>query len=257
MIQTNKSLGQHWLYDKEILRQIADCANVKANELVVEVGPGLGTLTDVLIEIGANVKAVEFDKNLYDKLVDKYANSSIEIFNEDILKFNFGNMKQPYKVVANIPYYLTSNLVRILSELPNPPQSASLLVQKEVAERIASKPGNMSKLSVFAQNTFEASLGPVVLAKYFTPPPKVDSQVIILNLRSSKIVPAELDNDFNRVVKAGFGEKRKKLRSSLSGGIQISKDKADDILRIAGISSNERAQNLSLSEWVELAKAIK
>ncbi len=257
MTQTNKSLGQHWLYDEDILREIAGCAGVVAGDAVIEVGPGLGTLTDELLDIGAKVTAVEFDKNLFNELGKKYKNTSINLVNEDILKFDFSSIKGAYKVVANIPYYLTSNLIRILSELPNPPECASLLVQKEVAERIASKPGNMSKLSVFAQNTFEASLGPIVLARYFTPPPKVDSQVIILNLRNSKIVPAELENNFNKVVKAGFGEKRKKLRSSLGGGLKISKQQADQLLHQANINSNERAQSLSINDWLTLAKIYK
>ena len=257
MTETNKSLGQHWLYDEEILESIVQCANIKQGDDVIEVGPGLGTLTDILVKSGANITAVEYDKNLFNKLSKKYSNNSLRLVNEDILKFNFGAFKGTYKIVANIPYYLTSNLVRIISELPNPPQSAALLVQKEVAERIASKPGNMSKLSVFAQNTFDASLGPIVASEYFTPPPKVDSQVIILHKRSSKLVSLELENSFNKVVKAGFGEKRKKLRSSISGGLQISKDEAESLLKSAGISSDERAQNLSLDEWVELAKVLK
>lgn len=257
MTETNKSLGQHWLYDEEILESIVQCANIKQGDDVIEVGPGLGTLTDILVKSGANITAVEYDKNLFNKLNKKYSNNSLRLVNEDILKFNFGAFKGTYKIVANIPYYLTSNLVRIISELPNPPQSAALLVQKEVAERIASKPGNMSKLSVFAQNTFDASLGPIVDSEYFTPPPKVDSQVIILHKRSSKLVSLELENSFNKVVKAGFGEKRKKLRSSISGGLQISKVEAESLLKSAGISSDERAQNLSLDEWVELAKVLK
>lgn len=257
MPSTNKSLGQHWLHDKEVLYSIANDASLKTDDFVVEIGPGLGTLTDVILETGAKVLAIEFDEKLATKLHQKYkANSKIQIVSQDILKFNFSKLNKPYKIVANIPYYLTSHLVRILAELKNPPLTAVLLVQKEVAQRIASDPGAMSKLSVFAQNVFQTSLGTLVTAEFFTPPPKVDSQVIILHKREECLVPAQYKDSFDQLVTAGFSEKRKKLRSSLSGGLGLDKKITDDLLVESKVDPDSRAQGLTIDQWIDLAKTL-
>ena len=146
--------------------------------------------------------------------------------------------------------------MRILADLNNRPSMAALLIQKEVARRIADSPGNMSKLSVFTQNSYNVSLGVLVGPEYFSPPPKVDSQVIILRNRIQKVVPTDIEIKFRVVVKAGFSEKRKKLRSSLSGGLRISKDSADELLKRSGIDPSVRAQELSIQNWISLAKNI-
>ena len=252
-INPDKSLGQHWLFDKNILNAIADSADLVNGDKVIEIGPGLGTLTDVLLEREVNLTAIEFDKEVFKELQKKYIDQSIKLINQDILKFNFNLIKGPYKVVANIPYYLTSHLVRILSSIDNPPEKACLLIQKEVAERIASLPPDMSKISVFTQNVYETKLGLVVEPHYFVPPPKVDSQVLILTKRINTIIPKDLTPNFERVVKAGFSEKRKKLRSSLSGGLAISKTEADLLLEKSDVDKNERAQNLTFEDWQSLA----
>lgn len=252
-LNPDKSLGQHWLFDKNILNAIADSADLAKGDEVLEIGPGLGTLTDILLERDVKLTAIEFDKEVYGELQKKYADKSIKLINQDILKFNFNLIKHPYKIVANIPYYLTSHLVRILSSIDNSPEIACLLIQKEVAERIANLPPHMSKLSVFTQNVFEPKLGIVVEPHFFIPPPKVDSQVLILTKRKTTIIPKDLTHNFERVVKAGFSEKRKKLRSSLSGGLAISKSEADLLLQKSGVDKNERAQNLSFADWQALA----
>lgn len=249
----DKSLGQHWLSDDNILNAIADSAQINEGDQVIEIGPGLGTLTDKLLQRGADLTAIEFDLKLYQALKKKYQDQSLNLVNQDILKFNFGLIKGSYKIVANIPYYLTSHLVRILSSIDNPPTTACLLIQKEVAERLASLPPHMSKLSVFAQNVYRVELGLIVEPHYFTPPPKVDSQLVILKKRDKKKIPSSLEPAFKRVVKAGFSEKRKKLRSSLSGGLAIDKSKADELLDKSGVDRNQRAQNLSFQDWLALA----
>lgn len=252
--ETNKSLGQHWLTDSNILDSIVAEAKIINNELILEIGPGPGYLTDRILQKTANLIAIEFDNNLFKNLQKKYNNlSQVNIISQDILKFNFSQISSPYKIVANIPYYLTSNLLRILSETNNKPHKAVLLVQKEVAERINASAGNYSKLSIFIQNNYETSLGPVVTAQYFTPPPKVDSQVIVLTKRPTQLVPEQLYNNFSRVVKAGFSEKRKKLRSSLSGGLQASKEQIDDLLQKSKIDPGARAQELTINNWIEIA----
>lgn len=252
--ETNKSLGQHWLTDNSILESIVAAANLTDGELVLEIGPGPGFLTEQILAKTDNLVAVEYDKELYNQLAKKYQTiKTVQIINQDILKFNFSSIQHPYKIIANIPYYLTANLLRILSEANNPPRLAVLLVQKEVAQRINAAAGQHSKLSIFIQNVFETRLGPEVAAEYFSPPPKVDSQVIVLTKRPKELVPYHLKKQFSVLVKAGFSEKRKKLRSSLSGGLNISKEEIDNLLNASKINPNARAQELSINNWIEIA----
>jgi 16S rRNA (adenine1518-N6/adenine1519-N6)-dimethyltransferase len=154
-----------------------------------------------------------------------------------------------YKIVANIPYYLTSNLIRVISETPNPPQIAVLLVQKEVAERVAAKPGAMSLLSVTAQFYWQVSLGEIVPAELFEPPPKVDSQILIMERRSESLFPEVDPKIFFRLAKAGFSQRRKTLLNTLSSGLHLSRDEVQRLLEIANVEPNRRAQTLSLDEW--------
>ncbi|MBC7581790.1 ribosomal RNA small subunit methyltransferase A, partial [Aeromicrobium sp.] len=175
-----KSLGQHWLNDPASLQAMCDAAELITDDVVLEIGPGLGTLTTLLIDQAKEVVAVEFDDYLAKALPRRITSASLTVVNQDILSFDYTSLPPDYKVVANIPYYLTSNLIRVLSETPNQPSVAVLLVQKEVAQRVAAAPGDMSLLSVTAQFYWQTGLGPIVLAELFTPPPKVDSQVLIL-----------------------------------------------------------------------------
>lgn len=258
MALLKKFLGQHWLTDEKALSYIVDAAELVPNETVLEIGPGTGTLTKKLLERGVRVIAVEKDEELARKLstISSLHTQPLEVITGDILQFDLTSMPASYKVVANIPYYLTSNLLRVLTESSNPPELMTLLVQKEVAERICAKPGQMSVLSVSAQLDYECGLGRVVPAKLFMPPPKVDSQVIILHRRTKPLF-ADLNRPkFFRLVKAGFSEKRKKLRSSLSGGLHIPKEQADQLLNKAGIRGDLRAQELSLSDWFKIYNAL-
>lgn len=255
-----KSLGQHWLHDAPTLQAICDAADVQAGDTVLEVGPGLGTLTKQLLARGAKVTAVEFDDALAANLArnvseDGALNEDLAVVHEDILKFDLTKLPTGYKVVANIPYYLTSNLIRVLCESANPFATAAILIQKEVAERVAARPGQMSLLSVSAQYYCETSLGVLVPAELFTPPPKVDSQVLVLKYRREPLFSGVDTKRFFRVVKAGFSQKRKTLVNSLSGGLAISKDQARAMLAAANIPENTRAQALSLHDWHALYKA--
>lgn len=251
-----KSLGQHWLNDPSSLQAMCDAAEVTAEDTILEIGPGLGTLTELLIEQAREVVAVEFDERLARELPSRIPASSLTVKNQDILSFDYTSMPADFKVVANIPYYLTSNLIRVLSETPNQPSVAILLVQKEVAQRVDARPGDMSLLSVTAQYYWQTGLGPIVRAELFTPPPKVDSQILILQRR-----PAPLFTDidtikFFRLVKAGFSERRKMLRSSLSGGLHLSKPDTEALLLKAEIDPSLRAQALSLDDWYRLYQVI-
>ena len=248
----NKSLGQHWLHDRDVLAYIADVAEISPTVTVLEIGPGLGTLTSELLRRAARVLAVEFDSELARKLPGQFPGKSLSVINEDILQFDLSVLPPDYKVVANVPYYITSKIVQKLMTADNRPSTTVLLVQKEVAERIAARPGDMSILGMSAQVYAEASLGDIVPAELFTPPPKVDSQVVILETRTTPLVQPADEKAFFRVVKAGFSAKRKKLRSSLSGGLGISKKAAEELLQKADISPDARAEDLAIEDWLRL-----
>jgi len=256
MSAQNKSLGQNWLYDREVLSAIANCAEISKNDTVLEIGPGLGTLTSELLRRAEKVIAVEFDSELARKLPDQFPGKNLEVVTADILKFDLSNMPVGYKVVANIPYYITNKIVQMLMTAKNKPVTTVLLVQKEVAQRLAAKPGKMSILAISAQVFAEVSLGDVIPAKMFNPVPKVDSQVVILKTRQSSILNDINESDFFKVVKAGFSSKRKKLRSSLAGGLKLPKDEIEAILKKAAIDPNVRAETLSLSDWVRLTHIV-
>lgn len=253
----NKSLGQHWLRDRDVLSHIADCAELSPDDTVLEIGPGLGTLTSELLRQSKKVVAVEYDAELARKLPAQFPGKDLEVVNSDILTFDLTKLPADYAVVANVPYYITSKIVQLLMTANNKPRIAVLLVQKEVAERLAARPGQMSILAVSAQLFAKVSLGDVVPAAFFTPPPKVDSQVVILEIRTTPFLIDIAEADFFRVVKAGFSAKRKKIRSSLAGGLKLSKDQVENILGRAEISPDVRAEALDLDDWVRLARVIK
>lgn len=255
-LKNNKSLGQHWLKDRDVLAHIADCAELSKEDIVLEIGPGLGTLTSELLKRSKGVVAVEFDEELARKLPAQFPGTNLEVVTSDILSFDLSSLPRNYAVVANVPYYITSKIVQLLMTANNKPRIAVLLVQKEVAERLAANPGKMSILGVSAQLFAEVSLGDVVPARFFVPPPKVDSQVVILKTREKPFLVNVSENDFFRVVKAGFSSKRKKLRSSLSGGLNIDKKRAEELLKKASINSDSRAEALGLRDWVELTRAV-
>jgi 16S rRNA (adenine1518-N6/adenine1519-N6)-dimethyltransferase len=249
-----KSLGQHWLNDEVTLTSICDLANLDKNETVLEIGPGLGSLTKLLVQKAGEVIAVEIDSNLVNQLRTFIHAENLTVINESILKFDLSKVPAGYKLVANIPYYLTSNLLRLLSESNNPPSLIVLLVQKEVAERVCALPGDMSLLSITTQYYWETSLEQIVPANLFTPPPKVDSQIIILRRRAKSIFPGLNDKEFFRLVKIGFSARRKTLLNSIANGLRIDKQVIIDILGEAKIDSNIRPQMLSLNDWHEIYK---
>lgn len=250
-----KSLGQHWLQDESVLESICSAADIQSSDTILEIGPGLGSLTKLLIKKARKVVAIEIDASLIGELYAKLKADNLEVINEDILKFDLSKLEPGYKIVANIPYYLTSNLIRVLSESVNPPQSATLLVQKEVAERLAASVGNMSLLSVTAQYYWQIVLANIIPARLFTPPPQVDSQIVVLRYRETPLFPGVDVKKYFKIVRAGFSQKRKTLINSLSGGLAVSKEKAKNLLEIAKINPLARAQTLTLEDWYRLYKA--
>ena len=264
-IKNDKSLGQHWLRDREILDAIAFSAEIEDGDFVLEIGPGLGTLTSSLLKFaGKNgrILSVEFDENLAKKLPAQFPGKNLEIINDDFLDFDLSELPKNYKVAANVPYYITSKIVEKLLTSENKPSVAALLVQKEVAERMAAKAGELSILAIASQIYAEVSLDILVPREFFTPPPKVDSQVVVLKSREHNLIEifnsknnCEVsEREFFRIVKAGFAAKRKKISKSLSANLAISKERTAEILEKCEISPDLRAQDLNIEEWLKIAK---
>lgn len=244
-----KSLGQHWLHDEASLDAMLAAASIGVNDTVLEIGPGPGALTAKLVQRAKQVIAVEFDEALARELPARVPAGNLQVVQQDILQFDLTQLPPGYKVAANIPYYLTSNLLRVLCESTNPFSQAAMLIQKEVAERVCARPGGMSLLAVSVQFYCEVSLGRVVPAQLFMPPPKVDSQILKLTYRPQPLFDNVDAKQFFRMVKAGFSQRRKTLLNSLGAGLQLSRGETATLLERAGINANTRAQNLSLQDW--------
>lgn len=250
-MKNNKSLGQHWLKSRVILDEIADLATVGTDDETVclEIGPGLGTLTSSLLKRFSKVVAVEFDERLARKLPKSFPGKNLEVIHGDILSSDIPALvgTDNYVVVGNIPYYITSPIIRQLIDLSPAPRRIILLIQKEVAERVAADAGRQSLLSLITQNRAETELGPVVKAEEFTPPPKVDSQVLVL----TPLETPQIDDVVFPLIRQGFSNPRKKLSANLANS-QITKTDWEEILQDEGINPNARAEDLSLWDWESL-----
>jgi 16S rRNA (adenine1518-N6/adenine1519-N6)-dimethyltransferase len=248
-IKPNKALGQHFLVDRPSLEAIMDAADVTPADTVLEIGPGLGTMTRPLADFGSRVVAVETDHTLVE-LLRRDAPPNLEVVEQDILKFDLTSLPLGYKVIANIPYYLTSKIFRLLIESPNPPSVMSVLIQKEVAERICAGPGKLSILALSIQYYGKPEIETIVERHKFWPAPDVDSAVLRVDVTGPKF-DADPHQLF-RLIKAGFGEKRKQLKNSLSGGLNLSPELATDVLKSARLQPTARAQELDMNQWERL-----
>ena len=248
-IRPNKNLGQHFLVDVESLEAIIDAADPQSTDTVLEIGPGLGVMTRPLTQRAGKVVAVETDAILAE-LLKRDAPDNLEVVEKDILKFDSQTLPAGYKVIANIPYYLTSKIFRLFIESPNPPSVMSVLIQKEVAERITAEPGKLSILGLSVQYYGRPKIVAMVERHKFWPAPKVDSAVVRVVV-TGPAFPADPQRLF-RLIKAGFGEKRKQLKNAMAGGLNLSSELALDIIMRAGIETTVRAQELSLSDWHRL-----
>lgn len=257
-MKPKKSLGQNFLKDKSVLEKIIFAANLSSDDIVLEVGPGQGILTEELAKYAKKVIAIEIDKNLADILDSRLrGNDKVEIINDDILKINLPeiikkNNFQKYKVIANIPYYITSPIIQLFLETKYPSAEMILMVQREVAERIVAKPGDMSILAVSVQYYADAELLFSVDKKAFWPIPEVDSAII-------KIIPKrkheqDIDKQFFRIVRAGFSSKRKTLLNNLSSSFHLSKKETEEKIKRAGLDPTQRAQELDIKDWKKLAQ---
>jgi 16S rRNA (adenine1518-N6/adenine1519-N6)-dimethyltransferase len=263
-LRPSKGLGQNFLVDENALHKVVKAAEISEQDLVLEVGPGLGSLTRYLVATARQVIAVELDKKLLPALHETLASiDNVEIVIGDILKLNPADLlssgqqssgwgQTSYKVVANIPYYITSALIRHLLEAEIQPSRIVLTLQKEVAQRICAEPPKLSLLALSVQVYGQPKIVAKIPAGSFYPPPKVDSSVVTIELYPDPLIPNHLLPDFFRLAKAGFSQKRKTLRNSLSAGMGWPKDQAGAILVEAGIDPQRRAQTLSLKEWETL-----
>jgi 16S rRNA (adenine1518-N6/adenine1519-N6)-dimethyltransferase len=258
-IPAKKSLGQNFLRSESAIKEIVSSAKIKEGDLVLEIGPGKGALTEKLLLAGARVLAIEKDSRLIEELKEKFSAFADKFYliEGDILDFEPRvTIKEPYKLVANIPYYLTGLIIRKFLENEHSPEIAVLLVQKEVASRICnSKKENLLSISVKVYG--EPSLVKTVKAGSFIPSPKVDSAIIkIENISKIKFQEKEIDEKiFFKFVKSGFAHNRKKLSSNLKDLVE--KTELEKFLVKQKLSPSARAEDLSISEWIELVSRFK
>ena len=248
-IWAKRTMGQNFLVDSEVLDKIIVAADISPSDVILEIGPGLGVLTEGLSEKAGKIIAIEKDDKLTEMLESKFSGTNVEILHQDALEFDPTELGE-YKLVANIPYNITSLIIRKFLETSNKPERLILMVQKEVAERITARPGDMSLLSVSVQFYAEAEIISLVKNTSFYPSPKIDSAVI-------KISPKELSKEVNekeffRLVKFGFASKRKTLENNLSAGMHITKQDASDIIKAAGLEARIRAEALTIENWIKL-----
>ena len=260
-MKNKKSLGQNWLKNRVILDKIADLAAYGVNEetackdsaktevedknaaTCLEIGPGLGFLTSSLLKRFEKVIAVEYDNELASNLPKSFPGKNLEVINGDILEFDFSTIREKYVIAGNIPYYITSPIIEKVLAAENKPEKIVLLIQKEVAERIVDRKETV--LSLFVKNWAKVEIGPIVKRSEFTPPPKVDSQILVLYPHQAK-----LDERVFSLIKRGFAAPRKKLVHNLTG--VSSREDLTKAMREIGLDVDCRPADLNLSDWGEL-----
>ena len=259
-LRPRKSLSQNFLTDAEVLDAIVAAAELSPGDRVVEVGPGLGVLTRRLLAAGASVLAVELDPRLAAYLRRELGVvPGFELIEADALELHAREMfpGQAFKLVANIPYHITSPLLHAFLEGDRPPELTVLLVQLEVAERVAAAAGQMSYLSVFVQNATSAEVVARVPAGAFEPAPSVDSAVLRLRRRPDPPVPpGEAREPFYRVVQAAFRQRRKQVHNGLTRELPVGREAVEAALATCGVTPDRRPQTLSVDEWACLARAL-
>lgn len=255
-IRPSKRLGQNFLIDRGIIKKIIEAAELSLEDIILEIGPGLGNLTKELAKKAKKVIAVEKDQKMI-KILEEVLkdHNNVKIIQGDILKFNLLNSRQipkNYKIVANIPYYLTSPLIRKFLETKNQPKEMILMVQKEVAERICAQPPKMNLLAVSVQFYAKAKIISFVSKKSFWPRPKVDSAIIKITPKTNR---GRLSTDlFFKIVKAGFSHPRKQILNNFSEKLKWNKGKVRSWLLKNKIKVNQRAETLTLEDWFNLTQ---
>jgi 16S rRNA (adenine1518-N6/adenine1519-N6)-dimethyltransferase len=270
-LHLKKGLGQNFLADPVHLDRIVAAAELTRTDVVLEVGPGVGTLTARLASRAGRVVAVELDTSLLPALHETLAGfDNVTVVQGDILQLDPGQLSivndQPpaisdslsidnYKVVANLPYYITSAAIRHLLTATRPPALLVLTVQREVAQRIVAKPPEMSLLAVSVQFYAQPEIVARIPAGAFYPPPKVDSAILRLRPWNQPPVDVPDEGAFFTIARAGFGQRRKQLRNSLRTNLELAQEQIDAMLSQAGIDPRRRPETLTLAEWAQLAHA--
>lgn len=258
--RARKDLGQHWLTDSQAVDDVIAAAELTKEDTVIEVGPGPGILTPKLATDAGNVIAVELDENVLPTLRSAIGGASnVEIRQADVLGIDPAAYPRPYHVVGNVPYYITSAIIRHFLETSHRPQSMTLTIQKEVAERIAATPPRMSVLAISVQLYGSPRIVRVVPRTSFTPPPAVDSAILRIEGIGeglAETLGGLSETKFFTVVRAGFAEKRKQLHNSLAHNLQLSHDESVNVLEKAEIKPNRRAETLTITDWVRLGHVI-
>ncbi len=256
-INPKKSLGQNFLHDPNALEKIVTTAELMPEDTVLEIGPGTGALTAHLAPYVHEVISVEVDERMRPVLEQQLAPyPNVEVIYEDILALNVVGMMgdRDFVVVANVPYYITSAILKHLLDAPRRPRRLVLTVQHELAERVVAKPGDLNLLAVsvqfYGRPRIVSKLNPAV----FWPRPEVDSALLRIDVYDQPAVAVPSTALFFKVVKAGFSQKRKQLKNALSGGLQIKAREAGELLDRANLDSTRRAETLSLEEWAALTE---
>jgi 16S rRNA (adenine1518-N6/adenine1519-N6)-dimethyltransferase len=258
-LKPSKGLGQNFLVDNRALQRVIEAAEIEPEDEILEIGPGLGSLTRYLALAAKRVVAVELDRHMLPPLHEVLSPyNTVEIIQADILEVSIEKFfpRQGYLVVANIPYYITSSLLRHLLETPQPPSRLVLTVQKEVAERICARQGDLSLLALSVQIFGQPSIKGTIKAGSFYPIPKVDSAIVRIDLFPEPLISSPQQDTFFRLIKAGFSQKRKTLKNALSAGMSWNKENTEQKLTAAGIDPMRRAQTLSIEEWETLVQAV-
>lgn len=261
-----KRFGQNFLIDSNIVRNIAKSAGIEDNDLVVEIGPGIGTLTQELAQLADEVKTIEIDKKLIPVLHETLNDfDNIEIINEDFLKLDINELlkeaikeNKPIRIAANLPYYITTPIIMSLLESDLPIESMTFLIQKEVADRMAAGPGSKTygSLSVICQYYADVKKNFDVPATVFMPRPNVDSALVTLTKKEAVLEEGLKKEDYFKVVKAAFGNRRKTLLNTLSNNLDFTKDQITTALEEVGIDPKTRAEQLSGKDFERIAKAL-
>ena len=257
-IKPIKRLGQNLLIDKQVIKKVIRTANLQPKDIVLEIGPGTGVLTQEIAKTAKKVIAVEKDPSMCQILKQALGDfKNVEIVNKDILDFQFPISKQ-YKTVANLPFYITAPVIRKFLESKNPPKEMILIIQKEVAQRICARPPKMNLLAVSVQFYSKPKIISYISKKSFYPMPKVDSAIIKITpcVNCAKPSLAQNKDKFFRIVKAGFSHPRKQLANNIANGLKLNKQKINDLLLKNNIKPSQRAETLSINNWIQLTKVL-
>ncbi len=258
-----KSLGQNFLKSKEILNKIIETSNLNQNDIVLEIGPGKGILTEKILEKAQKVIIIEKDDRLIEFLNKKFKKQiklgQLKVIHKDILDFEV-DFNEKYKIIANIPYYITGQIIRKFLSSTKQPYQMILMVQKEVAKRIVAKNEKESLLSISVKVYGESKYIKTVKAKYFSPKPKVDSAILLINNISKDFFKDLNEKSFFELIKASFSHKRKLLINNLKTNFKklekVSKKEIESIFEINNIDIKSRPENLSINDWKKILKSL-